>query len=127
MSESAKGWKDHPLGIATAVALSTFGATVLVFKEIVIPTQTAQFQNQIVALQKQVLSLSDEVGKTSASLAGLNRYFLGSWRRYHHNLMSWYNSMAFRGSTKSITMANMTTCAGAIRITASLQVSCPLM
>jgi hypothetical protein len=51
---SASDWKSHPVVVATIAAVSAIGVSILIFKEIVIPTQTASLQNEIASLRKQL-------------------------------------------------------------------------
>jgi hypothetical protein len=60
--KTSSTWKDHPVFIASAAAVATLGVTVLVYKEMVIPTQTALLQNEIVRLRQQMGLPDDEAG-----------------------------------------------------------------
>lgn len=51
--------RNHPIAIAGTVAIAVFGVMVTYFTQVAIPTQTAQLQNEIAALKKQ-LNIPDE-------------------------------------------------------------------
>jgi hypothetical protein len=57
-----RGWKDQPLAIAAITAVGTISILVFLYKEVVIPTQTASLQNEISSLRKQMNLPDDEAG-----------------------------------------------------------------
>lgn len=48
------GWRDHPIAIATATAVATATSVILIFNQVVLPTQTADLRNQIATLTKEI-------------------------------------------------------------------------
>src|ERR1700722_11911754 len=54
-------WKEHPVVTAAIAAAGAIGFTILIFKEIVIPTETASLQNEIAALHQQISAKDDKL------------------------------------------------------------------
>jgi len=46
-------WKQHPIYIAVATAVATVGIMVLLFKEVLLPTQIKTIENELIELRKQ--------------------------------------------------------------------------
>lgn len=55
------GWQDHPLAVAAIAVAATIGLAVIIFKEIVLPTQTASLTNEITNLKSSLAFKSKEI------------------------------------------------------------------
>lgn len=76
-------WKQHPIYIAVATAVATVGIMVLLFKEVLLPTQIKTIENELVELRKQrteesaaVVSKADQHAKEIAALKSSHQYEL---------------------------------------------------
>lgn len=68
----ASSWKEHPVVIATTVAVATTVFVVKVMDEVVIPTRTASLTNQIDSLNTEVRNLKDQLANKTAELDSAN-------------------------------------------------------
>ena len=76
-------WKQHPIYIAVATAVAAVGVMVLLFKEVLLPTQIKTIENELVELRKQrveesaaVVSKMDQHAKEIAALKSSHQYEL---------------------------------------------------
>ena len=76
-------WKLHPIYIAVVTAVATISVMVLLFKEVLLPTQIKTIENELVELRKQrteesaaVTSKVDQHAKEIAALKSSHQYEL---------------------------------------------------
>lgn len=69
---SKPSWKDHPIIIAATSAIAGFGFCILIVKEVLLPTQTAQLNNEIATLKNTINTLKGEIASLVAENRGLH-------------------------------------------------------